>query len=115
VGGRTIGQRAGRGKALSAIDEVWHELVLHGIGGRTITEAKRRMSMAEALQWVEYIRKRGSLNTGNRVEAAVAVLATIVNHALGGKAEVTDFMPHWDAPEASIDDLAKLFGAKRKG
>jgi hypothetical protein len=90
---------------------VWHELVLHGIGGRTIREAKERMTYAEALDWMEYIRKRGSLNVGQRVEAAVAVLATQVNRALGGKAEMMDFLPHWDAPEATIDDVAKLFGA----
>ena len=70
------------------------------------------MSAAEARQWMEYIRKRGSLNVGQRVEAAVAVLATQINAALGGKAEMMDFMPHWDAPETTIDDLAKLFGAK---
>lgn len=72
------------------------------------------MSAAEARQWMEYIRKRGSLNVGQRVEAAVAVLATQINAAMGGKAEMTDFMPHWDAPEANIDDLAKLFGAKMR-
>jgi hypothetical protein len=60
---------------------------------------------------MEYIRKRGSLNVGLRIEAAVAVLATQLNRALGGKAEMTDFMPHWDAPEVGIDDLAKMFGA----
>jgi len=89
--------------------------VLHGIGGRTIAEAKRRMSVAEAMQWVEYIQKRGSLNVGLRVEAAVAVLSTQVNRALGGKSELQDFMPHWDQPEAQLDDLAKLFGAVKRG
>jgi hypothetical protein len=91
---------------------VWHELVLHGIGGRTIREAKERMTYAEALDWMEYIRRRGSLNVGLRVEASAAVLATQINRALGGNAEMTDFMPHWDEPQAqSIDDLAKIFGA----
>jgi hypothetical protein len=85
--------------------------VLHGVGGRTIAEAKRRMPYAEAVQWVEYMRKRGSLNVGMRVEAAVAVLSTQVNRALGGKAEFADFAPHWDQPEPQLDDIAKLFGA----
>jgi hypothetical protein len=89
---------------------------LHGVGGRTITEAKRRMPYAEAVQWVEYMRKRGSLNVGQRVEAAIAVLSTQVNRALGGKAEFADFAPHWDQPEPQLDDIAKLFGAvKRTG
>jgi len=70
--------------------------------------------MAEAMQWVAYIQKRGSLNVGLRVEAVIAGLALQVNRALGGKAELADFMPHWDQPEASIDDIAKLFGAVKK-
>jgi hypothetical protein len=85
--------------------------VLHGIGGRTIAEAKRRLTYVEALQWVEYMRRRGSLNVGQRVEAAIAVLSTQVNRALGGKAEFADFAPHWDQPEPQLDDIAKLFGA----
>ena len=93
---------------------MWHELVLHGIGGRTIAEAKRRMSYKEARQWFEYIRKRGSLNVGLRVEAAVALLATQINHALGGDVQMQEYMPHWDQPEASIDDIAKLFGAVKR-
>ena len=69
------------------------------------------MSYAEFAQWVEYIRKRGSLNVGLRVEAASAVLSLQVNRALGGKAEFSDFAPHWDQPEPQLDDIAKLFGA----
>jgi hypothetical protein len=50
------------------------------------------------------------------VEAAVAILSTQVNRALGGKAEFADFAPHWDQPEPQLDDVAKLFGAvMRKG
>ena len=90
---------------------MWHELVLHGIGGRTIAEAKQRMSHREARQWFEYIRRRGSLNAGLRVEASIALLATQINHALGGDVQMQEYMPHWDAPQASIDDVAKLFGA----
>lgn len=88
--------------------------MLHGIGGRTIKEAKRNVTVKEFQQWAEYIRKRGSLNVGQRVEAAVAVLATQINRALGGKAEVIDFLPHWDQPEVDIEDLAKMFGAVKK-
>ena len=72
------------------------------------------MSYAEAVQWVEYMRRRGSLNVGQRVEAAIAVLSTQVNRALGGKAEFSDFAPHWDQPEPQLEDIAKLFGAVRR-
>jgi hypothetical protein len=88
--------------------------VLAGIGGRTIREAKRNVSVKEFAQWAEYIRKRGSLNVGQRVEAATAVLSLQVNRALGGKAELMDFLPHWDQPEVGIEDLAKMFGAVKK-
>lgn len=88
--------------------------MLHGIGGRTIKEAKRNVTVKEFEQWAEYIHKRGSLNVGQRVEAAIAVLATQINRALGGKAEVIDFLPHWDQPEVDIEDLAKMFGAVKK-
>lgn len=88
--------------------------MLHGIGGRTIKEAKRNVTVKEFEQWREYIHKRGSLNVGQRVEAAIAVLATQINRALGGKAEVIDFLPHWDQPEVDIEDLAKMFGAVKK-
>ena len=72
------------------------------------------MTYAEALDWMTYIRKRGSLNAGLRLDAAVAVLATQINRALGGKAEFHDFLPYHDPPEAaSIDDIAKIFGAVR--
>ena len=72
------------------------------------------MTYAEALDWMAYIRKRGSLNPGLRIDAAVAVLATQINRALGGKAEMQDFLPYHDEPEAaSIDDIAKIFGAVR--
>ena len=88
--------------------------MLHGIGGKTIKEATQNVTAKEFDKWAEYIRKRGSLNVGQRVEAAVAVLATQINRALGGKAEMIDFMPHWDQPEVGIEDLAKMFGAVKK-
>jgi hypothetical protein len=88
--------------------------VLNGIGGRTIHEAKRRMTYAEAVQWVKYMHKRGTINAGMRVEASLAVLSTQVNRALGGKAEFSDFAPHWEKPAPKLDDVAKLFGAIRR-
>ena len=89
-------------------------MVLHGIGGRTVEEAKQRMSYAEYRAWTAYMQKRGSLNVGLRLEAGFAVVSTQINHALGGKAEVSDFAPHLDQRVASVDDIAKMFGARRK-
>ena len=37
---------------------MWHELVLCGIGGRTIAEAQQRLSYTEFFAWVRYRRKQ---------------------------------------------------------
>jgi hypothetical protein len=100
-------------------DEFWHELVLSGVGGRTIEEAKERMSYAEALDWAAYMRKRGPLNVGMRIEVGFAMLAVKIDRALGGKMTLNDFMPwsqHTEEPdrEATLDDVMSiLMGARR--
>ncbi len=77
--------------------------MLAGIGGRTIAEAKQSMSYAEALDWAEYRRLRGSFNAGTRIEWSSALLSMMINRATGGKAEMSDYMPHADEPEATIE------------
>ena len=97
---------------------MWHELVSHGIGGRTVAEAKARMSHEEWLSWLAYLRKYGSLNDGLRNDVAVARLCLMVNRALGGKAELKDFIPVYEEEEpqeaSSMEQIAALFGARRK-
>src|SRR5690625_65472 len=63
-GRRKDGQR--RGKNLAPEDELWHELVLSGVGGRTVAEAKERLSFVEFMSWQRYIRSPGTLNIGLR-------------------------------------------------
>lgn len=43
-------------KKLTPADEVWHELVLNGIGGCTIREAKERIDYDEYRAWVAYLK-----------------------------------------------------------
>lgn len=76
---------------------------MHGIGGRTIAEAKQRMSLAEAMQWQAYINKNGTLDLGLRLEYHFAQIAAMINQAMGGKAKITDFMPHYSEDEIEID------------
>jgi hypothetical protein len=83
--------------------------VLNGIGGRTIAEAKERMSYREALEWGSYIRKHGSLNVCRRVEQSIALLAVAVIRSQGGKAELIDFMPHAERPEPEKADIGSVF------
>lgn len=95
--------------------------MLNGIGGRTIAEAKKNMTHRESLQWVEYIRQRGSLNIARRIEKqiefSVALLCATVNNSAGGKAKVKDFLPAEKAPETyaeSIDQLAAVLKSVAK-
>jgi hypothetical protein len=84
--------------------------VLNGVGGRTVAEAKERLSYAEYLDWCEYIRLRGSLHVGMRLEVGFALIAMVINRAIGGTANVHDFTPHIAEPEASIEDVMKILG-----
>jgi hypothetical protein len=79
-------------------------LVLHGIGGNTIAQAKENLTQREALAWARYIAKRGSLNVGTRIEQGIARLAVIWIHTQGGKAQMADFMPHADQPTRDDDE-----------
>lgn len=69
-------------------------MVLNGVGGRTIAEAKERMTYQEALAWGRYIDRYGSLHTGRRLEAGSALVALQTHRLGGGLAELLDFMPH---------------------
>ena len=84
---------------------MWCELVMHGIGGCTIAEAKERISYPEDLTWLKYRAKRGTLNTGMRVERGAALLATLYAnaHSKNGGHRLHDFMPHEDEPPLSLD------------
>lgn len=75
------------------------ELVLHGIGGHSIAEARERLSYAEVVHWAAYRNKYGSLHTGMRLELEVGQLRAQVASALGGKVNVYDFLPHVPKPE----------------
>ena len=50
---------------------------MNGIGGRTIAEAKLRISFPEFKAWAAYRNKRGSLHPGMRTERGAALLATL--------------------------------------
>lgn len=67
--------------------------MLNGIGGRTVEEAKERVSDHEFANWCAYIRKRGTLNLGTRVEMGFALLAMVTRNSAGGKSKIEDFLP----------------------
>lgn len=88
--------------------------MLNGIGGRIIAEAKDNMSHAEAVQWAIYIRKRGSLNVGRRIDRGFASLTMWLLRVNGAKVEMEDFLPYYEKqPDrvAEPEDVLKLFQA----
>lgn len=96
---------------------MWHELVLAGIGGRTVAEAKERMQYAEFTDWLTYHRMRGSFHLGTRLESGVALLASLISRACGGNASQLDFMPHADPPataDATLADVVAILSGKQR-
>lgn len=90
--------------------------MLNGVGGRTIEEAKERVTYDEYLSWCAYVRKRGTLNIGMRLEMGIALLAQVTNNSMGGKAKMTDFLPKREEPQqASIGDVFAMLKSKSKG
>ncbi|WP_052075308.1 phage tail assembly protein T [Pseudomonas lutea] len=70
------------------------------------------MTYVEAMDWMRYRLQTGSLNLGLRLDEGFALLATVFNNAMGGKAKFSDFMPDrgFQAPskEATPQDLLAL-------
>lgn len=95
--------------------------MMNGIGGRTIAEAQQNMSMVEARQWADYIRRRGGLNIAERVEQAAALICSTGARLMGNKnTKISDFIPNRTAGEddelryATPQDFLKVLqGSKR--
>lgn len=91
-----------------------------GVGGSTVAEAKERMSYAESVSWMAYMRKRGPVNVNKRLDHGFAMIATMINRFGGGKAEPIDFLPYVDRDEqssgdaASAEDVIAFFRSKQK-
>jgi hypothetical protein len=70
------------------------------------------MTYVEAMNWMRYRRQTGPLNLGLRLDEGFAMLATVFNNVMGGKAKFSDFMPDRGfsvAPEAATpQDLLAL-------
>ncbi len=79
---------------------------MHGIGGNSIEQARRTLTLAEVMTWQAYRRKRGTLNPGLMTEAAVARLASFYanSRSKNGGYKPADFMPHFDQPELTLEE-----------
>lgn len=92
---------------------------MNGIGGRTIAEAQQNMSMVEARQWAQYMRRHGGLNTAERVEQAAALICATACQLMGNKkVNVNDFIPNRESDDelklATPQDFLKVLQASRK-
>lgn len=79
---------------------------MSGIGGRTISEAKRNLSYNEYLVWLEFRKKYGSLNIARRVEHSVGFLEASL-YAVNGakKVKPIDFMRNEPKPKEKEEDF----------
>ncbi|MDA8485167.1 hypothetical protein NNO07_19035 [Pseudomonas resinovorans] len=82
--------------------------MLNGVGGRTVAEARERMTYGEAQDWASYFRARGSINLGLRLEQGFALLATLLMRLHGRDADMADYMPSHDRKEPDINDVMKI-------
>jgi hypothetical protein len=72
---------------------------MNGIGGRTIAEAQQNMSLVEARQWAQYMRRHGGLNVAERVEQAAALICATGAKLMGQKKDVADFLPNRESDD----------------
>jgi hypothetical protein len=89
-------------------------LVLRGIGGWTIAEAKRRMTYDEFVTWRAFINKHGLPALGSEAtERAFAVLTWRLDRANGGKTEISDWLPRpRTAEDTQTLKMARMLGIK---
>lgn len=91
-------------------------MVLCGVGGRTIAEAKRNISYEEWLIWRAYIKKHGLPALGSEAtERAFALLTWRVDRAAGGKSELKDWLPKQPEEErfATPQDILMILAGKK--
>ena len=103
---------------LSEEEEGWCELVINGIGGRTIAEAKRRITRQEFLTWRAYRQKRGSLFIGRRIEQGFGnLMAHYTRFKVDNDTDVNalDFMPHEEVPETTFEEERMKALRKKSG
>lgn len=92
---------------------------MNGVGGRTIAEAQQNVSMVEARQWAQYIKRHGGLNIAERVEQAAALICATGAQLMGNrKVKVADFIPNRESDDelryATPQDFMKILQASRK-
>lgn len=82
-----------------------------GIGGRTVAEARQRISHSEFVDWIRFRRQRGTLHAGMRMDRGFALLASMYAnaHSKNGGFAIHDFLPHESAPAPTLEQAMKTW------
>jgi hypothetical protein len=79
------------------------------------------MSAAEFSRWIAYRNAYGPMDDRRVYDRPSAMLAMVVNRAIGGDAKLSDFLPYGKpekdsdgATVANINEMAAVFGALKK-
>lgn len=98
------GENQGQKGFIAGESELLFELALAGIGGNTIHQVKTNLTMVEINQWAEYRSRRGSLNTGRRVEQTAANMMSVYMAAVHKhEIEPLELMPYEDDVEIGFE------------
>lgn len=82
---------------------------MNGVGGRTIEEAQRNISLQEFASWIQYRNKRGPFNLARRFDRAVAPMAVRqANRYRDTKQRpepfsIWDFLPYEEEPPITME------------
>lgn len=85
---------------------------MNGIGGRTMAEAKKRLSLSEAQEWMQIIEKYGTLHLGRRIEVAKMTIANAICQSVGWKTNPYDFTIFEKEPVYTTEDIKNMLRNK---
>ena len=88
--------------------------MLHGVGGWSVEEAKRRISYPEFLMWRAYAEKNGLPAQGSEAtERQMALLTWQVHLGRGGRSKYEDWLPQpKSVHETQTLKIARMMGIK---
>ena len=67
------------------------------------------MTHVESIRWQVYMRERGTLNLGLRLEAGFALLAAKIDWAMGVHSQVEDYLPKRAQPQIEVATAEDMF------
>ncbi|GGZ83315.1 hypothetical protein GCM10007161_13520 [Ignatzschineria indica] len=85
-------------------------MVLNQIGGNSIKESQENLSHKEVSIWMRYMREKGSLNIGSRVEQSVGLISSMFEQVNSkGKVDLSKHFPNLYKKPAIDSDVKQVF------